>query len=152
MSPAFPKQKLSCHVPISVTSCYHSWGLGSDYISPLEDHYDLFRLSSQSQVVLGWPTTSPAGVSLLLSHLPPTPHGCLSTLNSLGHRFYSFINADLKISWHFWLLKNIVEFYMLWSTKTPRSLLLELGGGRLGRVLQVLTSGPCLCPGNISQN
>lgn len=95
MSLAIPKQKASCHVPISVTS----WSLGSDYL-PLKDHCSSLRLSSQSQDVLGQPTILPAGCyfSHLLSttDLLPTPHGCLSTLISLGHRFYSFITADLK--------------------------------------------------------
>lgn len=36
------------------------------------------------------------------------------------------------MSWHLWLLKNIAGFYLLWLSKTPRSLITELGGGKTG--------------------
>lgn len=74
LSEAVPKQKVSCHVSISVTSCCHSWGLwrvGRVILSPKHD--GLVRLSSQSQAVLGQTEISPAGVLLLPSNLPAPP-------------------------------------------------------------------------------
>lgn len=89
LSEAVPKQKVSCHVSISVTSCCHSWGLwGVVRVILSPKHDGLVRLSSQSQAVLGQTEISPAGVLLLPSNLPP-PHlqpsqGCLSTLIPRG--------------------------------------------------------------------
>lgn len=91
-------------------------------ISPAEDHHGLLRISSQSQAVLAWRTVSPAGVSLLLSTFHPHPpdllpasRGCLSRLISHGSEetgayIWLFYQHRFKMSWHFWLLKDIAGF------------------------------------------
>lgn len=79
MSQAIPKQKVSCHVPISVTSCCHSWGMGSDYV------LGLLRLSSPAKLSPRPDCTVPCWGVASAQWLPLTCHRCLSTLISHGH-------------------------------------------------------------------
>lgn len=75
--------------------------------------------------------------SYFCSATSPTPQGCPSTLIShegeeMGAQVSLFCSCRFKMSWHFWLLKNIAGFYIPWSSKTLRSLSPDSGGERMG--------------------
>lgn len=124
MSQAAPKQKAPCHVPISVTS----QSLGIVLLHPTPP-------PKTTVACLDYPP-KPGGSRPAhsihywgVSSAQPPPHTHRSSAHPTwmsehthftGAQILLFYHRRFKMSWHFWLLKNIVVSYMLWSTKTPR--------------------------------